>query len=168
MRILGFDPGPEMCGYAMLRSTGDRSRPMFVCGGTVKSRGTDLAALIGGEATAAGGVEPFVVAIEVVRGYAYEPARSSALHATAQIAGMIQGLCHGLSVACESMSGAEWRKHMVGKGNADDALVKAAVRTLVDGLPDRTNVHLRDAAGVAFVVLQRRQSMLARAMGRTA
>jgi len=46
---------------------------------------------------------------------------------------------------------AEVRRSLCGNANAGDADVKAALQLIVDGLPRRTNNHVRDAIAVAIV-----------------
>lgn len=154
-RVLGLDPGPSHSGWALLESgAAPSARPRWLACGEIASTSTEIAALIGGQATAAGAT-PFVVAVEIISGYTYGFVRTSAINATSNFAGIIEGLAVGLSVRVERMPASTWRLQMTGKGNAKDSLIKRALLVLVEGVPSRTNVHERDAAGAAFAVLQR-------------
>lgn len=69
---------------------------------------------------------------------------------TAEIAGAawMAGKVYGLTTV--RLTAREWRKHIVGKGNASDAEIALALADHME-LPTRSNAHSRDAAGVAIV-----------------
>lgn len=67
----------------------------------------------------------------------------------ARIGGELAGYARALGLRVVAVSAHEWRRAIVGKRNASDADIKAAVSRLVD-LPKRSNAHERDAIGVAL------------------
>lgn len=46
----------------------------------------------------------------------------------------------------------DWRRHLLGNPQADGRQVAAGLARLVSGIPLRSNVHERDAAGAALAV----------------
>lgn len=138
--IIGFDPGPTETGVAVIRSV--RGRAQFLAAMNVQSTAREFIDLEKQYC-------PDVVAIESVVGYAYEQQRSAGLIATSRIAGLLNGLFGHLHIT--EMPAKSWRKVICGRGNADDDDVKNCLPIWVSDMPVRTNVHMRDALGVAAV-----------------
>lgn len=144
--VLAFDPGPTSTGFAVVATVavGNVRRHTYVDGGQCSSTPEGFAAVL----EAFPGVR---VAIEQVAGYAYEQARSAQLIATARVGGLLEGLARSDGRAVQTIAAGQWRKSLCGRSSADDATIKRAVGVFVVGLPKRTNVHVRDALGLAVV-----------------
>ncbi len=137
--VLGIDPGPTRCGWAFASREGGRF--IYRGGGLVASTVAALDALLAAHPSG-------LVGLEVVEGYAFAQARSSALVATSAVAGILEGLAKGRQLV--KLSAASWRRIVLGLRSPTDAQIKEVVGRLVDGLPTRTNAHVRDALGVAI------------------
>lgn len=147
-RVIAFDPGPTTCGYAIAehgRDAGNRVR--FLAGGEVSSD----AAMLGQTLGCGAGVD--AVCVETPAGYVYEKFRGPTLIETARVAERIAILAGVRGTRVVQMSAAQWRKALCSKANADDKRIKRAVQMVTTDLPSRTNEHLRDALGLAIVVL---------------
>jgi Holliday junction resolvasome RuvABC endonuclease subunit len=146
--ILAFDPGTTSTGWAIVNATADgsRRRVTFRAAGAVPSEADAILALFGG-------VD--VVAVEKLKGFAYASKGGASivdgLVASSRVAGLIVGLTAG-RVPCVEMTAHEWRKLVCGNGAATDAKIAATVPRLVEGFPKRSNVHVRDATGLAVAV----------------
>lgn len=81
-------------------------------------------------------------------------AKASALIDTAYMAGAISACARAAACRVVEMRPETWRAAIGAarktKGTDQDALVKAAVRSLITGWPKRSNDHVRDAAGVGL------------------
>lgn len=71
------------------------------------------------------------------------------LIAASEQAGMLLGWAQALGVPVLRVSAHDWRKAIIGKRNASDAEIKAALPRVVIDVPERSNSHVRDAIGVA-------------------
>lgn len=159
MRVLGIDPGVHL-GWAILECDGSPRRPRFIRGNVLHGDHLELevSRMLHNERLHSG--EDLVVAIESVSGYAHDrsgrPAKvvSKRLQECAHLAGIIEGVCLGLSLRVTRAPAPKWRKYVCGNPSASDAAVKAAVHVLVEGVPTVSNAHLRDAIGAAFYVLR--------------
>jgi Holliday junction resolvasome RuvABC endonuclease subunit len=117
--------------------------------------------------------QPAVVAVEVPDGFVHAKYRGPTLLATARVAGGLAWLAEGETLRVIELPAAAWRQTLVGRPHAKDAVIKLAVERLVTGLPARTNVHVRDALGLAIVAswilrgLRRSETFVPRAPGGT-
>lgn len=156
-RILAFDPGSTRSGWCLVVS--NDARPVvvdFVAAGEVDSTSPEVCALLGE-------LQPGVVAVEVLRGIAY-PAKGAGIVGNLASASFAAGLIAGLATpvcdeAVVEMTAREWRGSVLGKPNASDQAIAVVVPRLVRGWPKRSNVHERDAGGLALAVAWRRASM---------
>lgn len=164
MIVLGLDPGPFKTGFAIARreprSTG---RVLLLRGGWTASPGPGPTP--SGAAFEAfdeeRGREDAVVAIEVPT--ALHPrvgaspanmiARSKQLLATARVAERLANMARLRGLVLAELRATDWRRAFCGKGNASDADIARACRVNVTGLALRSNAHMRDALGLACVVL---------------
>jgi Holliday junction resolvasome RuvABC endonuclease subunit len=149
MIVLGLDPGPAKTGWAIVNT--EHRRPAFVEAGhdsndyvcsRVALPVVDLVAIEwpGWTPIPQRNAEPATVR-----------AMARTLIETALAAGEFAGLAAGHHKRVERLSSQDVRRAIVGKRNAPDKAVKAALLMQVDGMPDRTNVHKRDAIAVAIV-----------------
>ena len=157
MRVIAFDPGKHV-GFCVLSS--GRGRPAFVTGGVLHSE--NLSALLDLNEYY---FDDIVCAIEVVSGKAHRIRKggrtvdiSAALNATAHVAGVLEGMARAFGLEVLHVPAVEWRRAMCGKATANDATVKRAVSTLIEGWPARSSAHMRDAAGTAYVAMVKAMS----------
>ena len=147
MIVLGIDPGPETHGWALLDMSGPR--PKWI--DASKSTSDGMRIVIPQTA-------PDLVAVEVPSRVlpfgkpVAQRARGAQLAATSLQAGRILGACDGLGYEAVQIDAATWRKVL---GARTDATIKTAIARLVEGCPKRSNVHERDAAGVAIGAYRR-------------
>lgn len=144
--FLGIDPGPfgTRHGWAVLRYL-----PGLTPQWTASGQGTTeqiLAQLRGVSASIA------CVAVETPAGYVWSFERGSSLLQTARAAGHLQGLLEGLGLRVATPAAQDWRRHVIGNPQAGDPDVARALARLLSGLPTRSSVHERDAAGAALAV----------------
>jgi Holliday junction resolvasome RuvABC endonuclease subunit len=160
MIVLGFDPGVHV-GWAVLES--GPNRPRFLAGGVIEAP-PSVEVQVADEfdrLQKLRGID--VVAVEHVSGYAHDrpgrPARvlSARLQDCAELAGVIVGVAIGRCLKVERMPAVTWKRYLGLKTNASDAQVKIALGLLVDGLPAKSSVHMRDAVGCAYGVLRKVQ-----------
>jgi len=145
MILVALDPGPTMCGHARVRIEGTRAT--YVEGGLVNATLEGIEQLLR---------IADAVAVEVPRGYIFQPARGAQLLATAHIAGGICWMAQSRGLPLVEFTGQEWRRGLTGKGSrVSDHMVKDAVESAVIGVPSKTNVHVRDALGLAVVAAWR-------------
>jgi Holliday junction resolvasome RuvABC endonuclease subunit len=141
--VVGVDPGPTRSAWSAIESR-CAGRWQFVRCGMAESNAEafrDVLALTVG----------CDFAFETPSGYIHEHARGAALLATARVAGELVAVAQSCHRRVVEMSASKWRQGLTGKSNASDALIKKAVELYVDGLPKRSNAHVRDAIGVAIV-----------------
>lgn len=69
---------------------------------------------------------------------------------TALVAGQILGWSRIASSHTSTCTSWDWKRVLTGHPSAKDAEVKHALSGCVEGLPARTNCHVRDAVGVAL------------------
>ena len=149
MIVLGVDPGSSASGWARVDVRGGNGLPVtvtYVSSGNALSKPSSLSPLMDGAD---------VVGCEKLEGVTYPakgPGIVSALIASSYVAGLVSGIAAARGIRCIDMPAVQWRRIVIGKPNANDALVKDVVHRLVIGLPKRTNVHVRDALGVALGV----------------
>lgn len=143
--VLGVDPGPSSHGWALVRVVDLQSAEWLACGDVDVTEIGSLFSRIGVECP-----EPALVAIERPAGGGYSPATVPPLLETAYQAGRVAGVAERLALSVRPLAAADWRREVVGRGNAENAAIKDAVLRLVRGWPKRSNAHERDAAGVAL------------------
>lgn len=158
MIILGLDVGSREIGIALLEVPSGAIAPTTSGKGRMLEHakleiGPTLALL---ESVAAsvdlvaieppGGVHPGLLR---QRGAAAAMGVSRAATAGAKLAGRLRGHAEALGLRVVEIPATEWRRGIVGKGNASDAEVKRALalRLVWQG---RTNADERDAAGCAL------------------
>ena len=156
MRILAIDPGTKSCGYAVVEMLENGSY-QYIKGGNVDSLVSVLSLLM----DAFSNVDR--VAIERV-GLVFRVNARHHLAQTAEVAGIAYALAWVRfkdSNSIVMMTSREWRKTLLGTGklgskaSMQDAAIKEAVQARVSGLPGRTNVHIRDAVGLAIAASKR-------------
>lgn len=145
MIVLGVDPGAST-GWAMLACERG-SRPVWLQGGTMRGDiETEFSLLMRD-------LRADVLAVETPAGGIYGLARAEALLASAVLAGWLRGFAEGRddgpADVCR-LSATDWRRTVVGRPNATDQQIARTIAMIVDGLPRRTNAHVRDAVGVAI------------------
>jgi Holliday junction resolvasome RuvABC endonuclease subunit len=149
MRVVAWDPGPRWSGWCLAEMTAaSRGRPVFVDGGKVRSIPEEIHRIIGRAGAGS------VVGVETPTGYVHQHARGAALLETARVAGEIVGAARYCGHHVVEMAASSWRRALCGNGSAPDCTIARAVAMLATGLPVRTNVHLRDALGLAIVVFR--------------
>ena len=139
--ILAADVGPAHCGWALITHA---LRPRVLALGECGASPADLDELLRLAA-------PAHLAVEVVRGYAYEQARTAALFETSHVAGLLEGIAYARGLPALCIPAATWRNTITGTPSPSDAQVADAVPRFVDGIAKRTNAHERDALGLALV-----------------
>lgn len=151
MMVLGFDPGSSHTGWCAIDVRGGGTLPVeatYFDAGTVPSACGDVALLLRRY--------PEVVAVEKLAGYAFGagkgPGVVAGLVASSWVAGLISALAWSEGLATEEMTAMEWRKRVLGKPSASDQQIAVAIPAAIHGWPKRSNVHVRDAAGVALAV----------------
>ena len=145
MMCLGLDPGPTRNGWALLDFTIPKSPVWFdhgvtedvnlLCTALARKWSIDL------------------VAIEQARAL-HNPLANVQAMATAWAGGEAAGIFKRAGFEVVALGVDFWRMAFVGhsrKGDNVDHKVEIALRQFVRGMPERTNVHVRDAAGVACV-----------------
>lgn len=150
-RILGIDPGPTECAWAVItpapgaRAVYERggvtetsSIVHFLCAMTCSSAAPDLVCIERPRYRPIGGRDRVQQSI----------AMAATLVDTAWIAGMIAGVLDGRA-RVETPTCGEVRRALLGRPSAADSEVKWALGHYID-LP-RCNAHVRDAVAVALV-----------------
>lgn len=146
MMVLGIDPGSRRNGWALLDFS-IRTAPIWFDGGTFADAGEFFGELLG-----LGHVVALVVVERAVA--LHNPAANVQAMGTAWAGGVAYGVALGLGLNVRAIGVTQWRRAFVGRferGAKVDMQIDAVLRRTVRGLPPRTNVHMRDAAGVACV-----------------
>jgi Holliday junction resolvasome RuvABC endonuclease subunit len=144
--ILGIDPGPNTCGFAVIEQTAmQRTVGRYLEGGARPSDFEILDSLIHGFVLQGGNH----VAIERV-GLAHRPEAIHSLIETAHVAGICEGIARHRCPSVSLTPAVAWRRSLTGRNNASDANIKTALLARLSDVP-RTNAHVRDAAGLALV-----------------
>lgn len=139
MRLLGLDVGANV-GHALIERDGRTFT--WLDGGAIRFNDPALRTMIVGASVD-------LIVIETPAGYAFSPARVSALMQAASIGGWCQGVAGEHDHRVMVVTAGEVRTALCGKANANDALVKAVLGRVVQNMP-RTNSHARDAAAAAW------------------
>lgn len=161
MMILGIDPGPSLCGWALLEREGGRPA-RWVDGGHAPAEwviGTQLerASLVGLEWLARG---------------LFERKRHDALIETARVEGGLDWLLQRAGVRVVKLSAGQWRSDIVGRASPSDDEIATRLRLLIAGIPSppvltkEALTHAIDAAGVALAASSQPGQQLKLAMGR--
>lgn len=138
--VLGIDTGPKSHGWAVVRLDGEVAR--YAQHGDCPVERADTLVIM---SAWAGAVH---IAVECPL-HAYSAKTASSIIATARAAGELGGAAKARGYAVEYVTAADWRAGLLGAANAHDAAVKAWVEAHVQGLPKKTNVHVRDAIALA-------------------
>lgn len=146
MRVFGIDPGATT-GWACIEAG---QAPMHLVSGAepdfAEARLRELLGVL----------SPDLVVIECIDPAMGIPAsRATHLVACAALGGRLYGFCKGLSVPVTQYSAFEWRKAIVGRSRASDALIKTWWEGSIENRPAQSNAHMRDATGLAVYAWQR-------------
>lgn len=149
--VVAFDPGTTQVGYAVA-TRDDDGRLKIAALERLDARAGVLRGVI-----AAAGPDA-IVGIEVLPGFLAKKARADALFHTAHVAGLIEGCATGRRVYHLPANGAgartSWRGYLTHNPRAGDDAVKRALEVHYPELKARrTSVHVRDALGLATVLL---------------
>ncbi len=143
--VLGVDPGSSdprkvgRHGWALLLCRPGR-RPVFRGCGRDKVEPLDLLRQHGYLDLLAVEVPQVVHRIEAVRG----------VLDTRGSAGTFAGAASGIGLPLVEMSPGDWRYRVCKARSPSDAMVKEAILAMIEGWPQISNNHERDAAGVAL------------------
>jgi len=151
MMVLGIDPGPTRSGWALLDFTIPSSPVYFAAGLTESPLG-----LFRELDDAGHGDRLRLVAVEQSRGRV-DPLRVAAVLLTVWTGGRFIGIAESRSLEAVALGVTEWRNALIGtprRGDDIDENVAAFLRRFVRHWPARSNVHVRDAAGVACVAVR--------------
>ncbi len=149
MIILALDPGSTMTGWAKVDVRGARPRPItltFLGGGHAESSSPAIGPLMH---------DADIVAVEKIEGIAYAAKGGGivgALVASSSIAGGIAWLARERGHRVVEMTARAWRGLVLGRPQASDQQIKAAIPGLIHGMPKTSNCHVRDALGLAVGV----------------
>jgi Holliday junction resolvasome RuvABC endonuclease subunit len=144
VKLIGLDPGATM-GMALIHLD-TQSRPAFILGAATREPLDDVASWLET-------YKPDLLAIESVT-TVYSRSRfgasmAQALMASAKLTGRILQMAQGMGIATAEATAHEWRGAIIGKRNATDKQIKAALMQRVALMPKRSSAHVRDAIGVA-------------------
>jgi len=145
IRVLGIDPGPSKCGYALLDFT-IKAAPIWLEGGTSEDPGMLL------DTTFAPGAGMLVVVERPIA--VHNPLANVQVVATSWAGGAVYGYARARGYNLLDVGVNEWRIAFVGvsrKGDNVDAKIERELRRQVRQMPARSSAHARDAAGVACV-----------------
>jgi len=138
--FLGIDPGP----FGTRHVRGLSPRWLNAGHGTADQ----ILAMLRGASSSAFAC----VAVETPAGYVWSFERGSSLLQTSRAAGHLQGMLEALGMRVATPAAQDWRRHLLGNPRANDLEVAAGLARLMSGIPLRSNVHERDAAGAALAV----------------
>ena len=142
MRILGIDPGLQVCGYACLEATGTETR-LIEAGvfGTKNSEPIEqrLNSIAGDVQALVKKFAPDAVAVEELYSHYAHP-KTAILMAHAR--GVIQQKCAEVSIEVRSFSATRIKKSTTGNGRASKEQVQRAVQTILSlsELPEPNDV----------------------------
>jgi len=154
MRLLGIDPGPTSCGWALIAvetATFARSlRVDWIDGNEItSSRSAFIGLLIAHR--------PDVIVIERPRWHGTDGAdlkktagMAANLIETTYPAARFAEIAHCTGRPCYEIPAQTWRHGLLGRNSANDADVTRALNVFVRKMPKRSNAHKRDACGVAL------------------
>jgi Holliday junction resolvasome RuvABC endonuclease subunit len=142
VRILAFDPGPSTSGWALVGCY-RIPRVDWVDGGTCLSTVSSVRELIAKYA-------PDLVAVERIEGISYDRKRDRKLFETSDAAGRMAAACEVSDVETVRLAAETWRHMLCGNGRMQDKQIARVLKTLTNRMPTRSNVHIRDALGLAI------------------
>lgn len=151
--VLAVDTGSKSFGWCVVRRIGPRVA--FVdCGTADATRSAWVKVLSDAIRLDDGCVD--AVYVETPEGMVFSSYRGPTLIETSRLVGGIAWDCEGMGVRCELRTSNWWRKALVGKASSPkkglmDKLIADAVPANVIGWPAKSNVHVRDAGGLAVV-----------------
>jgi crossover junction endodeoxyribonuclease RuvC len=160
MRILGIDPGLQVCGYACIEVLSDREN-LLEAGvvRTVRSEALEekLNRIAEDSATLLGRFEPDVVAVEQLYSHYAHP-RTAILMGHAR--GVILQKCAEACIAIESFSATKIKKSLTGNGRASKEQVQRTIQTILAlaDLPEPNDVA--DAIAAAMCCANRLKSVV--------
>jgi hypothetical protein len=154
-RVLGIDPGTSKHGYCLIDVT-IRTAPIWVEGGHSDEPFMLLDAYDDDHRSS------LLVVVEEPRGILHVPSgdiremqsRAQCLMGTSWLGGEIYGYARALGFPCLKVGQNEWRTALIGqprKGETSDHRVEAELKRICRQFPKRSNVHARDAGGIAIV-----------------
>jgi len=168
--VLGIDSGSTSVGWCRLRASGGGMgraiRLAYLAGGKCDATPAAILALVDGAQGEAGAPRAELVAIERVEGGLFRrrgrrAAPASQLFATSHVAGGIAWMLDVAGVGVVVQPATWWRRIVLGRGSASDRSIRVVVPRLVDDWPERSSVHVRDAAGVAIAAVWTRRGRAA-------
>lgn len=148
--VLGIDAGPRESGFAILDFS-ISTAPLWLDGGTV----ANVSELFESSAYAPLETADTLVCVEQPRAL-HNPLANAKVMETCFAAGDAHGFARAYGFQVLAVGVNEWRLTVVGvsrRGDVGDRKVERVLRSYVRGMPTRTNVHSRDAAGVAWAGL---------------
>lgn len=166
MKVLAvaFDPGSGKAGSAWGAVVDDGSKTVYVAHGAVPYQAppNEVLGVVRATALMLRHDRPaptgMVLGVESAVGYLSSKVRVKAVLDVAHEAGRLHGLLETLAAgevlvlpANAPGDGRSWRGMLTGMARAGDADVAATLRLVLTGMPERTNVHARDALGLAVV-----------------
>ena len=138
MLIVGIDPGTKKTGMVELCFDGSRFHYMW-CDHVLNESVHSLIQT------------SHLVAIEAPGGSMFGGgARSANVVRASYWAGWFACIANSRGCRVVEATANEWRKAIVGRANAKDALIKSKVVPAIVGWPKVSNSHVRDAAGMAM------------------
>lgn len=146
--VLGIDPGPSKCAWALLDISGRGKAPVICCG-LVDTPALDLGAWAD-PATLLAIEWPAFRPIGGRANPAQSLAMAAALVETALVAGELAGRAHGQFAGVVRVTCGQVRKALIGRPSCTDAELAWAIAFFVE-LPKRSNAHVRDAMAAAVV-----------------
>lgn len=153
VNLLAIDPGEKEFGYAYVRREGARAR--YLSAGKWPATRDGFVRLLGdlsGFSAAGVPLAPnLTLVVETPDGFIHQPFRGPGLLRSARVAGGIEWFALGAGIPLHGMTAEQWRKPLTDNARASDAEIAAVVRANILGLPAQTNVHSRDALGLALV-----------------
>lgn len=161
MLILGIDPGPSLCGWALLERDGARPA-RWVDGGHAPAE----------EIVATQVERASLVAVEWLAPGLFERKRHDALIGVARVEGALDWYLRKLGVKYVAITAGQWRSDVVGRASPSDEEIAAKLRLMVTGIPSPPVLtkealeHAIDALGVAFAASHQPGQQLRLAMGR--
>lgn len=147
--VLGVDPGPREHGWALVRVV-DPQRALFVGCGKHEGNAEGVLSLLGVHLADVVAIESPTTFMPTGPGGKFIPTVATALFGTTRQVGRLAAVAELDGWAVVEMTASDWRREVCGKGSSTDAQIAADITRLVAGWPRRSNVHVRDAAGVAL------------------
>lgn len=152
--IAAFDPGSSQTGWALV--SGGQARVRFVQAGRIESSDAVFVELLR-DLAERNGEQASLVAVEQAAGFIYDKQRSAQVIATAAVGGGLSWTARVLGYPVVAVPATTVRTVIVGKAKLGfrqragdmDRAIKAALPAFVEGMPARSNEHVRDALALA-------------------